>query len=637
MRNVCSFIVTVFFFTCRSFAGDGEYAVSRIPLRLLIDANVVKRMAHSEYEILSLTRMKLYEKFAITIMNERGDKFASFVKYYDKLRSIKSIDGKLFDKDGREIKGVKNKEIEDYSAVSSISLMEDSRVKVHDFHYRNYPYTVEYEVVTEFSTTYIMPDWFPQSSFNYAVEKAEMSIVAPEWYNVKYKMFNYHAGEPVVTQEKSNRVFKWSISNLPAVTDEYAAPDFAYRTTCVFLSPQEFEIEGHKGSLTSWKDMGLFQLSLNMGRDKLPENIKQQVHSVINGSQDEKEKIRRLYEYMQKNTRYISIQLGIGGWQPFDAGYVAKNSYGDCKALSNYMYSLLKEAGIKSYYTKIKAGRGDYFFLPDFSANQFNHIILCVPLAKDTMWLECTSQTLPAGYLGDFTCDRYALLVKEDGGTLVRTPKYGFKENLEVRNIKAVLDEDATLNVNATTSYSGLQQDSYHHLINELSKDKVKEALQEQLDFATYDISRFEYKETRSSLPVIEEKLDIIVSNYATITGKRLFIVPNIMTRTSRKLTMDSARKSEIELSFEYKDVDTVEITLPEGYTPEAMPKDISYSCKFGKYECKTKLEGNKLYYYRMIEHYSGRFPAGDYPELVKFYETMYKADRSKAVLVKNQ
>jgi hypothetical protein len=80
---------------------------------------------------------------------------------------------------------------------------------------------------------------------------------------------------------------------------------------------------------------------------------------------------------MQMNTRYISIQLGIGGLQPFDAAFVAKNAYGDCKALSNYMYSLLKEINIKSCYTQIKAGAGEYFFMPDFSTDQFDHIILC--------------------------------------------------------------------------------------------------------------------------------------------------------------------------------------------------------------------------------------------------------------------
>src|SRR5207244_663743 len=104
----------------------------------------------------------------------------------------------------------------------------------------------------------------------------------------------------------------------------------------------------------SWQELGKFQVQLNSGRDKLPDAVKQTVHQLTDQISDPKEKVRILYEYLQRNTRYISIQLGIGGFQPFDASFVASKSYGDCKALSNYMYSLLKEANIKSCYTQIK-------------------------------------------------------------------------------------------------------------------------------------------------------------------------------------------------------------------------------------------------------------------------------------------
>ena len=157
------------------------------------------------------------------------------------------------------------------------------------------------------------------------------------------------------------------------------------------------------------------------------------------------------------------------------------------------------------------------------------------------------------------------------------------------------------------------------------------------MDFSTYDINQFNYKEQKSSLPAINESLDITVSNYATITGKRLFIVPNVMTRSGRKLSQDTARKYDIQLGFEYKDVDSVEIELPKGYETEAMPKDVSISSQFGKYSSSVKLKDNKLYYYRVIEHNSGRFPAKEYAALVEFYGAIYKADRSSVVLVKNE
>lgn len=210
-------------------------------------------------------------------------------------------------------------------------------------------------------------------------------------------------------------------------------------------------------------------------------------------------------------------------------------------------------------------------------------------------------------------------------------------ENLQIRSIKATLAEDGTLLVKSNTHYSGMQQDNIHGLINNLSKDKVKEYLHEELDFATYDVNQFNYSQDKSILPVIDETLEITVSNYATVTGKRLFIVPNIMNKTYRKLSATDERKYDIDLGFEYKDVDSVEIELPKGYEPEAMPQPVSISSQFGKYSNTVKLAGNKLIYYRSIEQYSGRFPAKTYPDLVKYYDAVYKADRSRVVLVRNE
>lgn len=617
-------------------ANNGDYAVNKIPSTLLKDAWVVKRMDESTYQIISFTKARLYEKFAITILNENGDPFASLYRTYDKLRSIESIEGKLFDANGKEIRSLKKKDIEDLSGVSEESLMQDNRIKKHNFYYKVYPYTVEYEVVTEFNNTYLFPDWFPQPAEHYAVEKSEMIVVCPESFKFHYKSFNFK-GEPLINNTKDGKTYEWDVINLPAIIKEYDSPEWPYLTTCVYFSPDQFAIEGYNGDLSSWKNFGNFIYQLNAGRDKLPDVIKQKVHEITDNIKDEKEKVKILYEYMQKNTRYISVQLGIGGLQPFDASYVASKSYGDCKALTNYMYSLLKEINTKSDYTLIKSGAGEFFFLPDFPSDQFDHIILCVPLKTDTMWLECTSQTLPAGYLSDFTCDRYALATDENGGKLIHTPKYGLNENFQIRKVTATLDDEATLTINESASYKGLQEDLYHDLMNSLSRDKIKDFLHDQLDLGTYEVNNFDYKEEKSSLPVINEMLNITVSNYATITGKRLFITPDIMNRSGRKFSFDEERKYEIVLKTEYKDIDSVEIQIPKGYEQESIPEPVNIESKFGKYSSEMKLNGNKIIFYRSMEQYSGRFPAKDYIDLAKFYNAIYKADRSKAVLVKNE
>ena len=636
MKKIILFLLSFCTIALHAMADNGDYAVSKIPASLLKNADAVLRVEELRFEIISPKEAIQNYHYVITVLNENGDDWAVFSEYYDKLREVSSVQGYLYDAAGKQLKKMKTKDLEDRSGVDDISLIDDNRVKRHNFYYKVYPYTVEYDVEIRYRHTMFFPMWIPQGSEKLSVEKSRATIVCPESYQFRYKAFHY-AGEPVIATENKKRSSTWMVDNMPAIVREIYQPPLHDITTTVIFGPTDFQVGDYKGNMQNWKEFGRFTFALKQGRDALPDNIKAKVHQLTDGINDEKKKIRVLYEYMQKNTRYISIQLGIGGWQPFDANFVASKSYGDCKALSNYMYSILKEVGIRSCYTLVRAGRNANYITEDFPSQQFNHVILCVPLKTDTVWLECTSQTVPAGYMGGFTGNRSALVVDENGGTLVNTPRYGLKENLEVRKINAVLSDDATLSVKAESTYGGLQQDELHMLINGLSKEKLKEYLHDQLDFATYDINNFNYKQEYSSLPAIDESLDITVSNYATVTGKRIFIVPNVMTRTHSKLPADTARKYDLELGYEYKDVDSVEIELPKGYEPEAMPQDVSIDSKFGKYNCTVKLKDSKLFYYRTIEKYSGHFPAKDYSDLVKFYDAIYKADRNKVVLVKNE
>ncbi|MGK2862519.1 MAG: DUF3857 domain-containing protein, partial [Chitinophagaceae bacterium] len=552
-----------------------------------------------------------------------------------KFRSIESFSGSLYDAVGKKIKSLKKSDIKDESGTGG-DLAGDRRFKWHNFFFKEYPYTVEYEVEVQYNGTMFLPNWMPQEIEMMSVENSYIMVISPEANPLRYKMFNYN-GEPLTGIEKSFKTYKWQIKELAAVIPEFASPAWHTITTSVNLATEKFTLGDYQGSNASWKEFGRFVYDLKKDRDLLPEDIKQKVHKLVNGVSDPKEKIRLLYEFMQQNTRYISIQLGVGGWQPFDATFVGTKKYGDCKALSNFMFSLLKEVGIRSVYTITGRGYESDYFLTDFPSSQFNHAILFVPINKDTVWLECTSQTLSPGYVGADNCNRYAVAVDENGGHLVETPKYGMKENLQTRSIKAVLENDGTLKIAANSQYKGAQQDGIHSRFNTLSKDKMKEYLQEQLDFSTYDINQFNYKEIKSALPSINESLDITASNYATITGRRLFIIPNVMTRSARKLSQDSTRKYDIQLGLAYKDVDSVEIELPLGYEPESVPKDVTVASQFGNYFCSVKLKDNKLFYYRVIEHNSGRFPAKEYADLVKFYETIYMADRNKVVLVKNE
>ena len=615
---------------------DGNYAVSAIPAALMKDANVVKRLDEEKFTVKSLGRANYYHHYVYTILNEQGDRLAGAAIGYDKLRAYDYIDGNLYDAAGKKVKSLKKSEIKDYSGVDDVSLADDHRVKAHSFYCRVYPYTIEYETSVDYSFTMFFPLWTPMDDEKVAVEHAKLQVVCPADYQFRYKSFNYK-GEPVQQTEKGSKTYTWEISSMAAFEDEPLSPEEVEFTPAVYLAPVQFEVQSYSGTMSSWQEFGKFIYALKSNRDQLPDNIKQTVHQLTDGVADPKEKIARLYKFMQDNTRYISIQLGIGGWQPFDATYVATKKYGDCKALSNYMYSLLKEAGIPSCYALINAGSNNKFFVNDFPCAYFNHVILCVPLKADTVWLECTSQTMPAGYLGDFTDDRSALIINENGGTLVHTPVYNYKDNLEIRHTRAVADESGNLSVDVVTRYSGLQQDKLHGIINGLTKEKVTEFLKAEFDLPQYDLLKYSYNEKPSRLPEITETLQLSATNYAQVTGKRFFIAPNMLTKTHIKLAPAENRHTDVQLLMAYTDIDTAEIQLPVGYQPESLPEPMVLQSKFGRYTATIKVEGTVMTYYRVTENYGGRFPAAEYNNLVKFWQQVYKADRNKVVLVKKE
>lgn len=615
-----------------SLAGDPVYPVAAIPAALKEKAHAVKRMEELRVKVSNPGEMVISHHYVITVLEPAGDRYARLVMGYDKLREPPSIHGALYDAGGRQVKKLKQGDIEDVSGVGS-SLMTDDRLKRHTFFSGVYPYTIEYETEQRYNTTYMLPDWTPQEDEHFAVEQSRLQVTVPDDYTLRYRSFHYN-GEPAQLTEKRTRTYTWEVKPMQAITAEWAAPEWYTRTTTVLLAPDAFEMEKYKGSMASWEALGRFAYTLNKGRDALPEHIRQTVHKLTDGLQP-REKIEVLYRYLQQNTRYISVQLGIGGLQTFDAAYVAARGYGDCKALSNYMCALLKEAGVRALYAWVYAGEGKTGFVPDFPSDQFNHVIVCVPQQQDTTWLECTSQLLPAGYLSGFTANRPVLLVDETGGRLVRTPDYSVEQNRQLRRINATIDESGNMQAQCFTSYTGQQQDNLQGMLHALTREKLLEQLKKGLPLPSYDVGKYECREKAGQLPVIDEELHLAAHHYATITGKRMFIEPNILNRSIQRITADGPRTSDIRLQFAYRDADTVQIQVPPGYAPEALPKDLRLQNRFGSYTATLRVQDSTITYVRVMERRAGQFPAAAFEELEGFYDAVYRADRCRVVLVR--
>jgi Domain of Unknown Function with PDB structure (DUF3857)/Transglutaminase-like superfamily len=613
-----------------------EYNVNTIPDSLITNANVVKRYEEMILEIKSPGKFISHERHVYTILNESGDQYADYRSFYDKFTTIDYVSAVLYNEKGKELKHVKKKDMQDFGYMDGYTLMQDERFIKNDFYWRSYPYTVGYEEDDTEDGVLNFSNWSPSQSIRMSVQYSKYVIIAPKDYEVRYKQLNFTI-PPIITEKGNRKTYTWEVKNIPALIPEELISNKYDLLPFMMVAPSDFEAEGYKGNMSDWENYGKFIYLLKKGRDALPQDTRNQVHELTDNLKDSKQKIDVLYKFLQANTHYISVQLGIGGWQPFDATSVATKKYGDCKALSNYMIALLKEAGIMGKYVEIRAGKNARPIVTDFAESQFNHVICCVPLQKDTVWLECTSESLPAGYLSGFTSDRWGLLIDENGGKLVHTPKYGLKDNLQIRHIVATVNNEGNIMAKITTQYKAMQQDDLEGIINAYSNDKLLEYLKSVIDLPTYDIQNFHYTQHKDVIPSIDEFVELTATNYAQVSGKRLFINPDILTRSNQKLLANENRKYDLQLDEEHLDIDTVDIKIPAGYKIESTFHDTKIESIFGKYSVSVKVSAGEIMYIRMQEYYSGSFPAKDYAELVRYYEQVYKADHTKVVLVKQE
>lgn len=630
------YVFTAFIFFQTSIVCTGQdYRKSFVPDSLIENANAVIILDEGELELINKKRSILKRHQVIMILNHKAKDLA--VKYlgYDKLRSVQTLKGIAYEANiGLALQTSSNFDIEDYSATSGGTLFDDNRVKYLDLKQDRFPYIVEFWTTQVFKTTYFAPDWYVLPDEYISVMKSSFEIKAPKELMPNFLVVNSDQ-QMEITEEKEQTSAKISFENLKAIKREPYGPPMRDLSPVVYCSPGEFSFDGYDGNSSTWKEIGDWQNILNVGRDVLPEGTISEINQLTVNSKTDEEKARLVYQYVQNKTRYVSIQLGIGGYQPFSATSVDEVGYGDCKALTNYTQSLLKEVGVRSHYTWVYGGDNPPGIKRDFPIDKFNHIILCVPNQGDTLWLECTSQTNPFGYLGNFTGDRDVMVVTESGGKIVRTPRYTKNDNLQITSALVDVDRNGNANAKMNIQYTGLQYENggLDFVIND-GKEKLKEWVYKHTDISNFEIKDFNFSLEKSRIPKIDESLDIEITSLVSRSGDRVFLVPNLNNRWKRIPKKVEDRKTDIVLSFEYQDKDSIVYNLPVEYSLEYLPKNVNYESQFGTFEVNYKLENNQLIYVRKVSRNKGRFDKSAYQEFREFYRKVVRSDKAKVVFI---
>lgn len=632
--------LTSAFFFClccfTSLAGDGDlkFPVSEIPEELTKNVNAVVRENNRTFRIVARDRAVYRVHTAITILNEQGKSFATEVVGYDKLTKVRDITGTVYDASGKVIKRLKNSEIYDQSAFDGVTLFSDNRLKAIDLRHGSYPYTVEFEYELELKYLFHIPRFVLVTQDKISVQSASFSLEYPPHLKPKYKLQGIDQTPKVSTADAAERLF-WEFSNVMPVREEPHGPGRETVATQIIAAPSVFEYADYVGSMNTWDEFGKWIATLNQGRDVLPEKTKQEIIAMTSNLKTVEEKTRILYHFLQNKTRYVGIQLGIGGYQPFEAAIVDETGYGDCKALSNYMVSMLKAVGITSHYALINAGPYAPELKTDFVSSQFNHAVVAVPNGSDTLWLECTSQTKPFGYAGLFTGDRKALLITESGARIAHTPRYTADQNTQFCTADVTLDKTGNGTAKVKTVYGGLQYENSRldEILNN-QYDEQKKWVQQNTKIPSFDVIDFSLINHKSKLPSATVDLNLALTRFANVSGKRIFITPNLLNRNTYVPEAVAERRSKVVRRIGFTDVDTIRYRLPEELYPEFLPEPFSIKSRFGEYEASFTVDQGNLVYIRKLKMNKGEFPPASYQELIDFYRGISKADNTRMVFM---
>ncbi|MBS1525578.1 MAG: DUF3857 domain-containing protein, partial [Bacteroidetes bacterium] len=378
-------------FTFLNMQAQNIYDASLIPRELIPYASAVVRNAETTIDVKDMDNVVYHVKKAITVLNKNGDDLARMIIFYNKNTSIRYIKGVAYNEYGKQIVKFSEHDFLDEAATDNISLFIDERVKHYIPSITEYPYTIEYEYEVRARESLTFMPWEPNGNYGLAIQESSFSFISSPAFNIRYKETNIRNKATVSTNQDGKKVYTWYVKNLKALKYEPFSPYNESNEVSVRIAPEKFSYYGLGGSFTNWQQLGKWEYeNLIKSQETVPAATAQYIKELTAGISDPKLKAKKIYEYMQQKTHYISVQVGIGSYRPFAAADVDLNGYGDCKALVNYTKSLLASVGIDSYYCVVKSGSRKVSLEPDFaSMNQGDHIILCLPFKNDTTWLEC--------------------------------------------------------------------------------------------------------------------------------------------------------------------------------------------------------------------------------------------------------
>lgn len=420
---------------------------------------------------------------------------------------------------------------------------------------------------------------------------------------------NWANRESVPPEPSGSTTWKWTLRDIPAIADDEYRPHHRAlaQSMTIFYSPAGTKAAGW-GEIASW--------SRQLAADRRVANpaITDKVHALTAGTTDFDSKARALADFLQREVRYVAINIGIGGWQPHAAADVFRARYGDCKDKATLLSTMLKEAGINSELVLVYTDHG--VTQPNVPGNVFNHMILGIELpasvpegsyrsvvkaSNGTRYLifDPTDRFTQLGFIRNELQGNYILLETPTGGELLQVPKLDPETNLLERTARLKLAADGTLSGEIVERRTGDHANDLRLHIHELTDREKTQTLEK---FAAHSLKQFTlsspiFENLEASEKDLLVRYSLTVQGYSQNSGPLVLVRNRVIGECGFRLP-NKKRTYAVELGDITHVHDDVEIELPPGHVIDDLPAPAKLDVEFATYQSQFEKKGNNVIRY---------------------------------------
>jgi hypothetical protein len=454
-----------------------------------------------------------------------------------------------------------------------------------------------------------------------------------------------------VPNEIAPNHWRWELQNVPGLDLED-----------VPMAPAEMALAGRlvvhysanelpKGD-ARWAAIGDWYDALASARTEGPIEIASKARELTGGSSDLTARIQKVAEFMQRDIRYVGIEIGIGGLQPHSAADVFRNRYGDCKDKVTLMISMLAAVGVRSTYVLVDTHRG--FVDPELPSIRGNHAIAAIELppgyddprmqaivtartGQRYLIFDPTNQYIPAGLLPNYLQGGYGILVTGQKSQVIQLPTLKPDSDSVQRSAQFELTGDGTLKGAVTETLFGSSAEHMRRVFNELGEVKQREAIESALgtSFSNFTLESQAAQNAKNLDKLFVLNYAVTAKSYATAAGANLLLLrPSVLGSPSWALK-DKARVYPINMGKTGIWRDSFDLKLPAGYEADELPAPMNIDVGFATFHSEVTADTSNVRYTRELVVKELELDPRKYGDLLKLQATITTDENNKVVLKK--